>query len=111
MSQSSTAAFTKLNVTLCNKELRVQITVSYESKPGCFSNCEPLNFSLKVPDFYRPRELDFSINTTTDGFRDIFSKELLEGFLFLKLTEAEWKRLVDDYELYLKRSVLIELIS
>ena len=99
----SSATFTTLNLSLSNKELRVQITISRENEPGCFFDCEPLNFSLKAPAFHRPCELDFYIKSTTDDFRDIFSKGLLESFLLLKLTKTEWKQLISDYECYLKR--------
>ena len=103
MSGSSAAAFTMLNLSLCNKELHVQIIISREHKPGCFYDCEPLNFSLKAPAFHRPCELDFSIKSTTDDFRDIFSKGLLESFLLLKLTKTEWRQLIDDYESYFEK--------
>lgn len=102
MSRSSAAAFTVLNLSLCNKELRVQITISRENEAGCFFDCEPLSFSLPAPAFHRPCELDFSIKSTTDDFRDIFSKGLLESFLILKLTKTKWKQLINDYERYLK---------
>lgn len=96
-------AFTKLDVTLCNKELRVQINIIRENKTGSFIDCaEPLNFSLKAPAFHRPCELDFSIKTTTDEFRDIFSKGLMESFLLLKVAKPEWKKLMNEYECYLK---------
>ena len=103
MNRSSTAAFTKLNLTLCNKVLHVQIIISFEIKPGCFFDCEPFDFSKKAPYFHRPSELDFCIKSTTDDFRNIFSKGLLEIFLLLKLTKTEWKQLMNDYEGYLKR--------
>ena len=102
----SLATFTKLNLSLCNKKLDLQITISRENEhdPGHFIDCEPpLDFSLTVPAFHRPCELDFSIKSTTDDFRDIFSKGLLESFLLLKLTKPEWKKLISDYERYLEK--------
>ena len=101
MSQS---AFTALDLSLCNKELHVQITISHwENESSRFIDCEPLTFSLKAPAFHRPCELDFHIKSTTSDFRNIFSKGLLESFLLLKLTPEKWKRLITDYESYLEK--------
>lgn len=100
MSQS---AFTALDLSLCNKELDVQITISHwENESRRFIECEPLRFSLKAPAFHRPCELDFHIKSTTSDFRNIFSKGLLESFLLLKLSREKWKKLITDYESYLK---------
>ena len=97
-------AFTSLNIYLCNKELRVQITIiRWESESGRFVDCEPLSFSLKAPAFHRPCELNFHIKSTTKDFRNIFSKGLLESFLLLKVTKAKWKKVINDYECYLER--------
>ena len=100
--RSSAAAFTKLNLSLGNKELRVQIIIARENEPGRVFEYEPLIFLRKVTAFHTPCELDFSIKSTTDDFREIFSKGLLEIFLLLKL-KTEWKQLINDYECYLKR--------
>ena len=100
--RSSSAAFTILNLSLCNKELHVQIIISRETEPGRFFDCDPLYFFRKAPAFHRPCELDFSIKSTTDDFRNIFSKGLLKIFLFLKL-ETEWEQLINDYEYYLEK--------
>ena len=97
-------AFTSLNLSLCNKELHVQITINrLESESGHFVDCEPLNFSLKAPAFHRPCELDFHIKSTTKDFRNIFSKGLLESFLLLKVTKAKWKEVINAYEYYLEK--------
>ena len=101
-SSAETGAFTALNLSLCNKELRVQITISH-CKSNCFVDCEPLNFSLKAPAFHRPCELDFYIKSTTKDFQNIFSKGLLESFLLLKVTEGDWTKLINDYKCYLKK--------
>ena len=105
MSRSAeTGAFTTLDLSLCNKELRVQITISHwENESKCFVDCEPLSTSLKVPAFHRPCELDFHIKSTTKDFRNIFSKGLLESILLLKVTQEDWKKLINDYECYLER--------
>ena len=108
MSAESLATFTTLNLTFYNKELRVQITIGRENEPGQFFDYEPaLIFTLKVPTFHRPCELDVSIKSTTDDFRNISSKVLLDTFLLLKLTKTEWKQLIKDYESYLGRRYCI----
>ena len=94
-----TGVFTTLDLSLCNKELHVQIIISHwENKSKRFVDCEPLSTSLKVPAFHRPCELDFHIKSTTKDFRNIF-----KSILLLKVTQEDWKKLINDYECYLER--------
>ena len=109
---AATEAFTALNLSLCNKELRVEITISHwENESKGFVDCEPLSFSLKVPAFHRPCKLDFHIKSTTKDFRNIFSKGLLESILLLKITQEDWKKLIYDYECYLERRYGLHTVS
>jgi len=96
-------SFTKLDLYLCNKELKGQITLRWENELRCLVDCEPFKFSLKAPAFHRPCELNFCFESTTNDFRNIFSRELLESFLLLKLTRGTWKKLITDYEAYLEK--------
>ena len=88
--------FTTVNMSLCNKDLHIEIRLENES--GGFVDCKPFDF--RVPGFHRPCELDFRITSTAKDFRNIYSKGLLEIFLLLKLTKGEWKELINEYEGY-----------
>lgn len=80
------SSFTRMNLRVCDKHLRGEVTHSQKSGPDF--QFEPFVFSTKFPAFHIPGELTITFETTDN----IFSKNInLENSLhFIKSLLREW---------------------